>query len=44
VVGAEQALDVLGIERLRAGREADEVAEEHGDDLPLLAPLLAFSR
>ncbi len=37
VEGPEDRLDVLGIERLGAGREADEVGEEDGDDLALPA-------
>jgi hypothetical protein len=36
VVGGEERLHVLGIELLRAGREADEVREQDGDDLALL--------
>ena len=35
VVGAEHSLDVLGIQRLGLRGEADEVAEEDGDDLAL---------
>ena len=35
VVGPEQRLDVLGVELLRALREADEVAEHDRDDLAL---------
>jgi hypothetical protein len=38
VVTAEEAADVLGIHRLRAVSEVDEVAEEAGDDFALLAP------
>ena len=34
VVGTEDRLDVLRIELLGACREADEVGEEDGDDLP----------
>ena len=37
VVGREHRADVLGIELLGARREADEVGEEDGDDLALLA-------
>ena len=37
VVGAEDRLDVLRVERLRARREADEVAEDDRDDLALAA-------
>ena len=37
VVGAEDRLDVLRVERLRMGREADEVGEDDGDDLALAA-------
>ena len=37
VVGGEQRADVLGVELLRARGEPDEIGEEHGDDLPLLA-------
>ena len=37
VVGGEQAADVLGIELLGEGREADEVGEEDRHDLALLA-------
>ena len=37
VVRAEQRLDVLGIELLGARREADEVAEDDGDDFTLAA-------
>ena len=36
VVAGEQRADVLRVEALRLGRRADQVAEEHGDDLPLL--------
>ena len=36
VVGPQPGADVLGIRALRSRREPDEVAEEHGDDLPLL--------
>ena len=37
VVGAQERLDVLGIDRLRRAREADEVAEDDRDDLALAA-------
>ena len=37
VVRGEQAADVLGIELLGAGGEADEIGEEHRHDLALLA-------
>jgi hypothetical protein len=37
VIRPEQAHDVLGVHLLGAGGEADEVGEEHGDDLALLA-------
>ena len=37
VVGTDARPDVLRIGGLRSGREADEVAEEDGDDLALLA-------
>ena len=37
----EQRAHVLRVEALGARRRADEVAEEHGDDLPLLAGRLA---
>ena len=37
VVGPQPGADVLGIRALRSRREPDEVAEEHGDDLALLA-------
>ena len=37
VVRAERGADVLGVGPVGAGREADEVDEEHGDDLALLA-------
>jgi hypothetical protein len=37
VVGAEDRLDVLRVERLRPGCEPDEVAEDHRDDLALAA-------
>jgi hypothetical protein len=37
VVGAQKRLDVLGIHRLGACREADEVAEHDRDDLALAA-------
>ncbi len=36
VVRAEDRAHLLGIELLRLRGEADEVAEEHGDDLALL--------
>ena len=35
VIRREARLHFLGIRRLRSGREADEVAEEHGHDLAL---------
>ena len=38
VVGHERCANVLGVEPLGARREVDEVSEEDGDDLPLLAP------
>ena len=44
VIAGEQSAHVLGIELLRARRETDQVAEEHGDDLPLLAWLLRHRR
>ena len=37
VVGTENRCHVLGVQRLRLPREADEVAEDDGDDLPFLA-------
>jgi len=37
VVGAEQRLDVFGVELLGTAREADEVAEDDRDDLALAA-------
>ncbi len=37
VVRAERGADVLGVGAVGACREADEVDEEHGDDLALLA-------
>jgi hypothetical protein len=37
VVALEAGTDVLGVGRLRGGGEADEVDEEHRDDLALLA-------
>ena len=37
VVRSEHRADVLGVELLRAAREADQVGEEDGDDLALLA-------
>jgi len=40
VVGAEQRLDVLGVELLRTGREADEVTEQTRDHLALRACLI----
>ena len=36
VVGADAGADVLGVGRFGGGGEADEVAEEDGDDLALL--------
>ena len=36
VVGRQRRAHVLGVEPLGAAREADEVGEEDGDDLPLL--------
>ena len=36
VVGREHPADVLGVELLGAAGEADEVGEQHGDDLALL--------
>ena len=39
VVAAELGGDVLGVDLLGARREADEVGEEDGDDLPLPAAL-----
>ncbi len=41
VVRAEDRLHVLGIERLRPRREADQVGEQHGDDLAFFAGLRA---
>jgi hypothetical protein len=35
VVRLQDGLDVLRVEPLSAGREADQVGEEHGHDLPL---------
>ncbi len=35
VVGAQQGADVLGVGLVGAGGEADQVAEQHGDDLAL---------
>ena len=35
VVRAEECLDILRVHRLRAGGEADEVAEDNRDDLAL---------
>ena len=43
VVGLEKAPHVLGVHPLRARGEADEVAEEAGDDLALLALRLSGS-
>ena len=40
VVGPQERPDVLWVELLGARREADEVGEEHRDDLALLARLL----
>ncbi len=37
VIDAEHRLDVLGVRLVRAFREPDEVAEQDGDDLALLA-------
>ena len=37
VVRAEYGTNVLGVELLRRRREPDQVAEEDGDDLALLA-------
>ena len=37
VIWGEQRTHVLRVHRLGPGREADQVAEETGDDLPLLA-------
>ena len=37
VVGSEDCSDVFGIELFRALRKADEIAEEHRDDLSLLS-------
>jgi hypothetical protein len=36
VVGADTGADVLRVGAVRAGGEADQVAEEDGDDLALL--------
>ena len=44
VVGLEHRADVLGVERLGSAREPDEVGEEHGDDLALLANLTLGER
>ena len=47
VVGRLEPADVLGIEPLGAAREADEIDEDDGDDLPLLrarGPLLVGER
>ena len=43
VVGAEERLDVLGVELLGARGEADEVAEDDGNDLALSARLPAWT-
>jgi hypothetical protein len=43
-VRAEHGAHVLRIEPLRARGKADEVGEEHGDDLALLAPRLSGQR
>jgi hypothetical protein len=37
VVGGERSADVLDVHALAAAREADDVGEEHGHDLALLA-------
>ena len=39
-VGRQDRPDVLRVEALGAGREADEIREEDGDDLPLLEQAL----
>ena len=44
VVGGQEGSDVLGVERLRVRREADEVHEQHRDDAPLLANLARLER
>ena len=44
VVGPQDRIDVLGVERLRTRGEADEVGEEHRDDLPLPARLVRHDR
>jgi hypothetical protein len=38
VIGRKERAHVLRVELLGARGEADQVGEEHGDDLPLLAP------
>jgi hypothetical protein len=43
-VRAEHGAHVLGIEPLRTRPEPDEVGEEHGDNLALLAPRLGGER
>jgi hypothetical protein len=43
-VGREHAADVLGVELLGAAGEPDEVGEEHGDDLALLAACVVLGR
>ena len=44
VVGPQDRIDVLGVERLRTRGEANEVGEEHRDDLPLPARLVRHGR
>ena len=44
VVGAEDGFDVLWVERLGLRGEADEIAEEDGDDLAFSPDLLRSAR
>jgi hypothetical protein len=43
VVGPQDCLDVLGVQRFGARREADEVGEQDAHDLPLSAALAQAS-
>ena len=44
VVAVQEGVDELGVVAFRERRETDEVAEEGGDDAPLLPPPLRGGR
>jgi hypothetical protein len=44
MVGAEGGPDILGIRFIGLGREPDQVAEQHGDELPLFSATALLGR